>query len=136
MPERFATRFTIEWGDCDETGIVYYPRIFDLFDRSFQRFLRQRGLSQRSLRARYGIVGTGLIGADARFRQPLTHGDEVEVEVAVEEWQEKQFRLAYRIGLADSAAVIGHEIRAWFGRTETGALRALAIPQSFREAME
>ncbi len=33
---------TVEWGDCDETGIVFYPNYFCWFDCGFQRLLRGR----------------------------------------------------------------------------------------------
>ena len=43
----FTTLFGVEWGDCDEAGIVYYPRYFYWMDCAFHRFLLARGLSYR-----------------------------------------------------------------------------------------
>ena len=37
----------VEWGDCDEAGIVCYPNYFYWLDCTFQRWLRSVGLSQR-----------------------------------------------------------------------------------------
>ena len=50
----FTTLFGVEWGDCDEAGIVYYPRYFYWMDCAFHRFLRARGLSYREFKR--GVV--------------------------------------------------------------------------------
>lgn len=62
----YETRFTIEWGDCDEAGIVFYPNYFYWLDCTFQRWLRSVGLSQRELRRRYGST-TPIIDVGASF---------------------------------------------------------------------
>jgi len=33
----------IVWGDCDEQGIVFYPRYFYWMDSAFQALLRDAG---------------------------------------------------------------------------------------------
>ena len=50
----FTTSFTVEWGDCDEAGIVYYPRYFYWMDSAFHRLLRARDLSYRAFKQRFG----------------------------------------------------------------------------------
>ena len=49
---------TIQWGDCDPAGIVFYPRYFEMFDASTAAlFARALGESKVRWRERYGIVG-------------------------------------------------------------------------------
>ncbi|QCI64735.1 acyl-CoA thioesterase [Phreatobacter stygius] len=132
----FQCRFTIEWGDCDEAGIVYYPRYLDLFDRTFQGFLRSRGLSQRVLRARFGIVGTAIVEAHAEFRGPATYDDELVAMASITAWHDRRFRIDYRLVRADKPIVTGYEDRAWVGRDPAGRLAGQPIPEAFRTAME
>ncbi|MGL4286857.1 MAG: acyl-CoA thioesterase [Phreatobacter sp.] len=137
MPEPgFQSRFTIEWGDCDEAGIVYYPRYLDLFDRTFQAFLRSRGLSQRILRDRFGIVGTAIVEAHAAFRGPASHDDELVATATIIAWHDRRFRVDYCLSRADKPIVTGYEDRAWVGRDPAGRLTGQPIPQAFRAAME
>jgi len=70
----FRTEFIIEWGDCDEAGVVFYPNYFYWLDCTFQRLLRDRGLSQRELMRRFGVV-TPLVDAGAKFRGPAKYDD-------------------------------------------------------------
>ena len=46
---------TIEWGDCDDAGIVFYPNYFRWFDNAFHHLLRQCGIGQRILVERFDI---------------------------------------------------------------------------------
>ena len=63
---------TIEWGDCDSAGIVFYPNYFRWFDASFHHLLRANGLDPRVLTERYGIIGTPIADAGARFVRPAS----------------------------------------------------------------
>jgi YbgC/YbaW family acyl-CoA thioester hydrolase len=85
----FSTAFTIEWGDCDEAGIVFYPNYFYWFDCAFQRPLYGRGLSQRELRRRFGAV-TPIVQAHCDFKAPARYDDEREVEVRVQSERERE----------------------------------------------
>ena len=63
----------IVWGDCDEQGIVFYPKYFYWMDSAFQALLRDAGQSLRAMREGYGIVGIPIVEANARFLASSTH---------------------------------------------------------------
>ncbi len=130
----FETYFSVEWGDCDAAGIVYYPRYFDWFDRTWQRWLKAQGMTQRSLAAEFGILGTALSAADASFLAPVTYGGDIAVSASIR-WEDKRLRLEYRVMQDGRAVAEGHEVRAWVGRDENGKLRGLPIPPAFRERL-
>lgn len=128
---QFERSFMVEWGDCDEAGIVFYPRFFYWFDSTYQAWLRSVGLSQRVLRQRYDAV-TPLIDVGANFIAPATYDDEIIVRVQVESWTERRFKLLYQIYLAERLIITGHEWRAWAQMLPEGGLRGVPIPQDFR----
>ena len=92
----FKTELIVEWGDCDEAGIVFYPNYFYWFDCTFQRMLRSRELGQRQLRSRFGAV-TPLVDVGAKFLGPVRYDDVLRIEAAVVDWAERKFRTAYRV---------------------------------------
>lgn len=50
--------WTVEWGDCDPAGIVFYPRFFAAFDTSTSRMIEQAAdIRQSDLFTAEGIVG-------------------------------------------------------------------------------
>jgi acyl-CoA thioester hydrolase len=131
----FETAFTIEWGDCDEAGIVFYPNYFYWFDCTYQRWLRTRGLSQRELRRRFKGV-TPLVDVGAKFVGPARYDDELLVRAEVTEWRERRFRIGYSLSIGGVPVATGFEQRAWAVLTETGELRGAGVPTDFREIMK
>ena len=125
--------FTVEWGDCDAAGIVFYPNYFRWFDAAFQKLLRLKGLDQRELGARYGIIGTGLIDTGARFKGPAAYGDEVELITHIERFEPLTFTAAHTVFKAGRVIVEGFEKRAFLSTGEgEGRLKALPVPEAFR----
>jgi YbgC/YbaW family acyl-CoA thioester hydrolase len=131
----FETAFTIEWGDCDEAGIVFYPNYFYWFDCTYQRWLRSHGLSQRELRSRFHSV-TPLVDVGARFLASARYDDELRVRAEVTEWRERRFRIDYSLTVKGTTVTRGFEQRAWAVRTESGELHGARVPAEFKELMK
>jgi 4-hydroxybenzoyl-CoA thioesterase len=130
----FRTSVTVEWGDCDEAGIVFYPNYFYWFDCTFQRFLRSRGLSQRELKRRFDAV-TPIVETGATFRGPARYDDDLEVEAAIALCGEKRFRMSYRLISGGALIVDGFEVRAWAVRGADGRMKGAPIDEEFRTAV-
>jgi YbgC/YbaW family acyl-CoA thioester hydrolase len=128
---KFERSFTVEWGDCDEAGIVFYPNYFYWFDCTFQAFLRSKGLSQRELRSRYGAV-TPLVDVGATFRAPIRYDDVIVVSAEVEEWAARRMRLRYVAHCGERIVATGFEVRAWALLKDDGGLKGASVPDDFK----
>ncbi|QQO13638.1 acyl-CoA thioesterase [Bradyrhizobium diazoefficiens] len=131
----FETAFTIEWGDCDEAGIVFYPNYFYWFDCTYQRWLRRLGLSQRELKRRFAGV-TPLVNVGAQFVGPARYDDELVIRADVAEWQERRFRIDYKLSVGTVQVATGFEQRAWAHVTDAGGLRGASVPAEFKELLK
>ncbi len=130
----FRTEILIAWGDCDPAGIVFYPTYFYWFDTIFQRWLLSRELSQAALKARYGIIGTGILDTAATFRAAARDGDTLIAQAAATDWKSKAFRIDYRLTRDDALIAEGHETRGWLVMRD-GRIRAETIPDEFRAVL-
>jgi YbgC/YbaW family acyl-CoA thioester hydrolase len=130
----FEAGYEVEWGDCDEAGIVFYPNYFYWLDSTFQKFLRARELGQRQLMAQYGAV-TPLVDVGLKFRSPVRYDQAIRILAEIDEWGERKFRISYRIFNAETLVAEGHEQRAWAIMVD-GILKGAAIPEDFRRRME
>ncbi len=130
----FTTDITVEWGDCDEAGIVFYPNYFYWFDCTFGRLLRDRGLSKRALQERFGAV-VPLVDVGATFRRPAHCDDRLDIALAIESWAPKRFRLAYAVTCGDAPVATGFEERAWARVDTEGRLRGHDIDAEFRRLL-
>lgn len=130
----FHMRMIAEWGDCDPAGIVFYPRYFGWMDAGFQALLRARGLSQQTLRERFGTV-TPLVEVGASFRGPVRPGDALTVAIDVEAWEERRFRVSYAFDAGESVVAEGFEVRAWANLAADGTLRGARVDPIFRQLL-
>ena len=126
----FKTSVTIEWGDCDEAGIVFYPNYFYWFDCAFQRLLRARGLSQRDVRKRFGAV-TPIVQAHSDFKKPARYDDVLDIEVAVGLTGERRFRVDYHFSSKGEMIGTGYEIRAWAVINDDGSIKGAPVNPEF-----
>lgn len=133
----FQMEIRVGWGDCDPLGIVYYPNYFSWFDDGTHGLLGRAGFDQRAIIERFGVLGTPLVDAGARFRLPSSYGDVLRLETRIETWSAKSFRLAHRLSKDGATAVEGWEIRVFLARhpEDPGRRHAVAIPAAFREAL-
>lgn len=129
-----ALEVRIVWGDCDEQGIVFYPKYFYWMDSAFQALLRDAGYSIRGLRDKFGIVGVPIVEANARFFASATHEDILRIEARIGHWGEKSLRAEYKAFCGDRPIFEGFEARVWLGRDGEGRPAAAAIPEAFKRA--
>ncbi|MCF1469284.1 acyl-CoA thioesterase [Agrobacterium vitis] len=129
----FETDYEVEWGDCDEAGIVFYPNYFYWLDCTFQRFLKSRGFGQRQNQTEFGAV-TPLVDAGMRFRAPARYDDRLRVEAHISSWEEKRLLVEYRLLCGEKLVAEGYEVRAWAVVTKDG-LRSVPIAEDFKRRM-
>ncbi|MGE0626366.1 MAG: acyl-CoA thioesterase [Hyphomicrobiaceae bacterium] len=127
----FETTFTVEWGDCDEAGIVYYPNYFYWIDCTFQRWMRANGISHRDLRSRFRI-DVPLMDVGCNFRKPVRYDDVLTIRSRIAEWKEKRFRVEYEMFVDGLAIGTGHELRGWVHFAEDGSLKSRPIDPEFK----
>lgn len=139
MPELVHRRpVTIEWGDCDPAGIVFYPRYFAMFDAS-TAFLFQAALGMPKIAwtKHFGMLGIPMVDTRAKFHIPSAYGDEVVIESRVTEFRRASFDVTHRLLKGDALAVEATETRVWTAKDpETGRIRAISIPAEVMAAFE
>ncbi len=129
MSRRHTATFTVEFGDCDPAGIVFYPNFFRWMDASALHYFRAMGLPPwRQLEARTGILGTPLVDASARFVRPASYGDVIAVDTTIDEWRGKSFVLSHIIRRGADVLVEGREVRIFARKHPDDPTRIVAVP--------
>ncbi len=130
---------TIEWGDCDAAGIVFYPRYFAMFDWSTASLLAAAlGMGKAAMIAKYGIVGIPMVDTRAKFHVPSTFGDEVIIESRIERFGRASFEVHHRLMKGEVLGAEGWEKRVWAGRDpdNPGRIKGYAIPDEVIAAFQ
>jgi 4-hydroxybenzoyl-CoA thioesterase len=121
---------SVEWGDCDPTGIVYYPRYFEWFDASTAALFAAAGVSNSVMHKTYRILGIPMVDTRARFFIPSKFEDTLTVESTVLEFRRSSFDVRHRMLKNGRLAVEGFETRVWTVRdsADPERLRSQPIP--------
>ncbi len=139
MSRRHVSHFTVEFGDCDPAGIVFYPNFFRWMDAASLRYFRAAGVPPwRESEAQNGILGTPLVDASARFVRPASYGDAIHIETWIDEWRRKSFVMSHIIRRGETVLVEGREVRVFARRhpSDPSRIEAVAAPESFRKSCD
>ncbi len=120
---------TVQFGDCDPGGIVFFPNYCRWMDAASLTFFTQCGVPPwRILENERGIVGTPLLEINTKFHKTATYGDTLTVHTHVQEWRRAAFIQAHRVTRGDDLICEGREVRAFVRRDEHDPARLRAIP--------
>ena len=130
MPLTSRRVITVEWGDCDPAGIVFYPRYFAWFDACTHGLFAHAGLPKPEILRRYGTIGFPMVDTRARLLAPSRFGDELLVETEAGGFGRSSFEVRHRLLNAGTLAVEGYEKRVWTGRNpdDPSRLKSRPIP--------
>ncbi len=125
----------MRFGDVDPAGILYYPRLYHYLHMAMEEaFAAELGVGYAELvgQRRRGFP---TVSVETDFRRPLAHGDEIEVELAVERVGRSSCAWRYRVFRSGESepAVESRHVTANMD-LDTG--RALEIPTELRAALE
>jgi len=126
---------TVQFGDCDPAGIVFFPNFSRWMDQSSLAFFMACGIPPwRELVKTRGIIGTPLLEIHTRFLKPATYGEQIQVHTTVEEWAVKTFRQRHVVRRGDTVLCEGTEVRAFCVRdaNDPDRIRAIPIPEDIK----
>ena len=128
-------RVSVQFGDCDPAGIVYFPNFSRWMDEASMAFFRACGVPPwRELEKTSGIIGTPLLEINTKFHRTATYGEVIEIHTTVEDWSTKTFRHRHRVQRGDTLLCEGTEVRAFCMRdaSDPQRIRAMPIPAEIK----
>jgi 4-hydroxybenzoyl-CoA thioesterase len=126
---------TVQFGDCDPGGIVFFPNFCRWMDAASLMFFMQCGVKPwRILENERGIVGTPLLEIHTKFHKTATYGDTLIVHTHVDEWRRAAFIQVHRVMRGGDLICEGRDVRAFVKRDEHDRerLRAIPIPEDIK----
>jgi 4-hydroxybenzoyl-CoA thioesterase len=123
---------TVEWGDCDPAGIVYYPRYFAWFDAcTVGLFKLGTGMRKIDLLRTYDIIGLPMVDTRAKFILPSKFGDVLLAETYIADFRTSSFSVEHKFFRDGTLVVEGFETRAWVGLhpDDPDHIRSQPIPE-------
>jgi 4-hydroxybenzoyl-CoA thioesterase len=137
MPLSSRHEITVEWGDCDPAGIVYYPAYFRWFDQATFRLFRKARLTRDEFTDGRFTEGAPLVAAECSFRRSSRTGEKLVIESHVEKFGHRSFTVRHVFrDISGEIAAEGTETRIWAKKDGAASkLQAVAIPDEIRQRL-
>ena len=129
----FSTQITVNFGDTDPAGLVYFPNIFHYCHIAMERFFEEVcGVSYSKLTNKKQI-GFPTAKIDAEFKTPLRYGDVIDIEITVSEIGNKSLSLSYQV--KNREGVVCAEVSQVVVAMDLSRHSSIAIPDSIRQSL-
>ena len=137
MPLSSRHEVTVEWGDCDPAGIVYYPAYFRWCDQAAHRLFLAAGITRDDAHSGQWKEGTPLVAAECSFRRASQTGEKLLVESHVSRFGRSSFTISHVFRDASGEiAAEGKETRIWARKDgDARSLKSVPIPDDVKRRL-
>ena len=131
----YTAEFDVRWGDIDNARVVYYPRFFDYFHQTLERWFGDAlGV------AYYELVGPQNIGlptvkVETEFSAPLRYGDRVRIELELAEVGSRSITVRYTATRMPDG-VVSARAKVKKVSIDNDTFTSVPIPAEWRERFE
>ncbi|HKY36026.1 MAG TPA: thioesterase family protein [Polyangiaceae bacterium] len=131
-PHAFVERRAIRFQDIDAAGIIFYPRVLEMFHDAYVAFLAFAGCPLPDV-LKSGSWLAPVRHAEADYFKPLRFGDEVTIEICRAHLAESEATLGYRIVRLEREEVcaVGQVVHTFVDQS----FKRLRIPDAVRRAL-
>ena len=120
---------SVEFGECDPSGIVYNPNYFIWFDLSVHALFAKGGVSWKAFMAEFGVDGIPVVDYKCKFLAPARWGDELVIETGVVALHRCAFDMQHRVFNGGVLAVECAETRVMTAiDPQQGRTKAFPLP--------
>jgi len=136
MKLSYSSVRTVQWGESDPFGLVYYPRMTEWFNDTEHELFRRLDLAIDEMIDR---DRTTFVMGEIQFRfvGPAAYGDQVRTTVTLESLGSKTLHWSCAICQAsnDTPVATGSATRIYAHIAQDGSLSSRTIPESMRARM-
>ncbi|UCG05901.1 MAG: acyl-CoA thioesterase [Desulfobacterales bacterium] len=131
----FRSQLKIRFGDIDRAGIVYYPRFLHYFHVALEEFfISQLNIEYHEVIEKHRI-GLPTVHLETDFSKPFSYGDDIEVEVLVQDVGNTSITFGYRVFKKGDVEprIVGHNVTVCLNMD---TLKKMEIPDWLRQRLE
>lgn len=131
----FSHEFRVRFGAVDHAQVVYYPRFFDYFHRTFEEwFGAELGTSYAAFVDDENL-GFPSVKAEAEFLAPVRYGDSLRIDLEIADVGRRSLTVRYTgVRVGDGKTVVRATVKKAMIDNEKFAARD--IPEAWRRRFE
>ena len=128
----FQTERILRFGDCDPSGIAYFPAYFNLLNGVVEEFWQRLGFPWTEM-IRNRRIGTPTVHLDADFVRPSLFGDILTFALTPTKLGRSSLHFSHRVRAKDEIRWSGNQVLV---ATDLETHSACAWPGDIRAALE
>jgi len=129
----YQHQITIPFQDIDAAGIVFFTHLFRYAHEAYEQFMSARGHSLASI-LKEGEYLLPLVHAEADYKQPLHHNENIIIELSVKKLGDSSFTLLYHC--IDNTGGIRAIMETVHVTLDASQHKPIPIPESLRAALD
>ncbi len=132
----YSQEITVNWGESDPFGLVYYPRMLAWFNDVEHQLFRQVGHPIDSM-IRQDRTTFVMGEVHFRFIGPAAYGDRVTCTISLQEMRDRTLHWNCKAVNTETGAQVteGRAVRVYARINEDGTLSSAVIPPEIRDAL-
>lgn len=131
----YSREFVIRFDAVDQAHVIYYPRYFDYFHRTFEEWF---AVSLGESYAHFVLeddLGFPTVQAEAEFLTPVRFGEHMRVDLEVAEVGRRSITMKYTaVRLPDEVVAVRATVKKVC--IKNSAFESLEIPEAWRSRLE
>ena len=132
MTKQFSTELTVQWGDVDLAGVVYYPHFFRYFSITETEFYNSLGPTMLEIEDSHGMrlprIDTG-----CQFLKPAHFGDRLQILLEIEKISNKTIKYLFAVWREKDEIARGHVVIASVSQKD---FKSIPLPDGFRKILQ
>lgn len=134
MPSRgFESELVVRLQHTDAAGVIFYPRLLEMEEELFERWLESGGLHLRQMLVERTLAPTPVVRCEADFRAPVRVGDRLTARLAAAEAGSSSFTLSWTFTAGGREAMAAKVTRA---AIDPKAGTSVELPAQLRALVE
>ena len=131
---KFRTTRRVEFYETDLAGLVHFANFFRYMESAEHAYLRSIGYIIHG-ESEGRETGWPRVNANCDYRKPARFGDEITIDVFVEEVRTRSVRYGFVFSIDDEEIATG-SVTAAHVELKDGGIKAVPIPEGLRAKLE
>jgi len=131
-PKPFEHHFRIALHDTDAAGVLFFAHLFRHAHDAYEAWMAKLGFPLDAM-IRDGDLALPLVHAEADYRRPMRHADQVGVMLVLSELGDGSFTIDYRFDVDDGK--LAANARTVHVCVQPGTAGACALPEALSVAL-
>lgn len=127
----FTTKYKVRFYDTDSAGILFYANIFKIAHAAYEEFMQLLQLKRNYFNDNEIVLP--IIHAEAKFKSPVKHNDELIVDIKVSEVKNSSFALTYII--KSNSNQVNASVNTVHVAVDKQTFEKAELPQELRAAL-